>query len=102
MAFTSRADNLVPGDTNGDTDVFVHDRQTGTTTRVSVDSSGVQGNGVSYLTDISGNSISGDGRFVTFVSAATNLVPGDTNGFWDAFVHCVAIGKRLFLSSPNR
>ena len=56
-------------------DVFVHDRQTGTTERVSVDSSGNQGNEDSYEP-----SISADGRYVAFESIATNLVPGDTNG----------------------
>src|SRR5207249_1529467 len=86
--------NLVPGDTNGMSDVFVHDRQTGTTERVSVDSAGNQGDGPS-----SGGanrpSISADGRFVAFRSFASNLVPGDTNGTgdprrgpgFDVFVH---------------
>jgi WD40-like Beta Propeller Repeat len=72
----------VPGDTNGWRDVFVHDRQTQSTERVSVDSAGTQGNGGSW-----GPSISADGRFVAFSSAATNLVPGDTNGSSDVFVH---------------
>jgi len=48
VAFSSMASNLVTGDTNGDTDVFVHDRSTGDTTRVSVDSSATQGNDDSY------------------------------------------------------
>jgi Tol biopolymer transport system component len=82
VAFWSGASNLVPGDTNGFTDVFVHDRQTGATERVSVDSAGVQGNDGSCCP-----SISADGRFVAFESLATNLVPGDTNGFTDVFVH---------------
>ena len=82
VAFTSAAINLVPGDTNGVADVFVHDRLTGTTERVSVDSAGTQGNGNS-----SEPSISADGRFVAFSSDATNLVPGDTNGARDVFVH---------------
>ncbi len=82
VAFWSPATNLVPGDTNSKEDVFVHDRQSGTTTRVSVDSLGVQGNGASLFP-----SISGDGRFVAFQSRATNLVPGDTNGWSDVFVH---------------
>jgi Tol biopolymer transport system component len=72
----------VPGDTNDRLDVFVHDRATGETTRVSVDSSGAQGDGFSLYA-----SISADGRFVAFASNATNLVPGDTNGCYDAFVH---------------
>lgn len=82
IAFYSGASNLVPGDTNNTDDVFVHDSATGTTTRASVTSGGVQANGPSY-----GPSISGDGRYVTFPSVAPNLVPGDTNGRMDAFVH---------------
>ncbi len=82
VAFYSTATNLVPGDTNGTTDVFVHDRVTGITERVSVDSSGQEANGGS-----GGPSISSDGRYVAFGSAASNLVPGDTNGTSDVFVH---------------
>src|SRR5207247_1588614 len=82
LAFASDATSLVPGDTNGNTDVFVHDRQTGTTERVSVDSAGHEGNGYSQQP-----AISADGRFVAFTSDATNLVPGDTNGVTDVFVH---------------
>jgi uncharacterized repeat protein (TIGR02543 family) len=82
VSFYSYASNLVSGDTNGVNDIFVHDRNTGITTRVSVDSSGVQGNGISYDT-----SISGDGRFVAFYSTSTNLVSGDTNRVDDIFVH---------------
>jgi len=82
VAFYSYATNLVLGDTNGGWDVFVHDRQTGVTQRVSVDSNGNQGNGSS-----TGTAISPDGRFVAFGSNATNLVPGDTNGQVDVFVH---------------
>ena len=80
--FSSYADNLVAGDTNGRNDAFIHDQKTGNTTRVSVSSSGVEGNLDSY-----GNSISADGRYVTFSSEATNLVPFDTNGLKDIFVH---------------
>jgi Tol biopolymer transport system component len=82
VAFESFASNLVPGDTNGERDVFERDRQFGTTERVSVSSSGQQGSGDSYY-----SSISADGRFVAFHSEAADLVPGDTNGEWDAFVH---------------
>ncbi len=81
VAFTSRATNFVPGDTNGVGDVFVRDRQTHTTERVSIDSSGAQANGESYA-----YSISPDGRFVAFSSDATNLVPGDLGGFYDVFL----------------
>ena len=82
VAFHSVANNLVTGDTNGAFDVFVHDRDTDTTERVSVDSAGVEGNDVSI-----NSTISADGRFVAFRSIANNLVAGDTNGFWDIFVH---------------
>ena len=82
VAFQSFASNLVPGDTNGTYDIFVHDRQTGTTERVSVDSAGTQASGASVRA-----SISGDGRFVSFVSSASDLVSGDTNGTYDVFVH---------------
>ncbi|TMB04184.1 MAG: hypothetical protein E6J57_02110 [Deltaproteobacteria bacterium] len=81
VAFQSDATNLVAGDTNGATDLFVHDRQTGTTERVSVASGGRQGNGFS-----AGPVLSADGRFVAFHSTATNLVAGDTNGATDVFV----------------
>jgi len=82
VAFGSYASNLVSGDTNGYLDIFVHDRQTGITERVSVASDGSQGN---Y--DSGGSSISTDGRYVAFQSHASNLVSGDTNGSWDIFVH---------------
>jgi Tol biopolymer transport system component len=82
VAFRSNATNLVVGDTNGVVDVFVHDRQTEQTTRVSVDNNGTQGNSFS-----DGASISADGRYVAFSSPATNLVAGDTNGRQDIFVH---------------
>ena len=82
VAFYSDATNLVPGDTNEETDVFVHDWQTGETTRVSVASDGTQGNDFSVFP-----SISSDGHYVAFYSRATNLVPGDTNGLLDVFVH---------------
>jgi len=82
VAFWSYASNLVSGDTNGTTDIFMRDTQTNTTTRVSVSSSGMEGN--SYSDEFA--SISGDGRYVAFESYASNLVNGDTNGTWDIFV----------------
>ena len=81
VTFVSRASTLVAGDTNSRDDVFVHDRQTGTTERVSVASDGTQGNRNSRF-----SSISADGRFVKFDSAASNLVAGDTNFTYDIFV----------------
>jgi len=82
VAFASRASNLVAGDTNDATDIFVHDRQTGTTELVSVNSSGSHGNDSSFHP-----SISADGRYVAFWSNASNLVADDTNGTSDVFVH---------------
>jgi Tol biopolymer transport system component len=84
VAFAAGASNLVPDDTNGQLDVFVHDRLTGTTERVSVDSAGGQADGQSIGPGIRGGtafgpSVSADGRLVAFDSIATNLVGGDTN-----------------------
>jgi hypothetical protein len=81
VAFWSNASNLVAVDTNGQRDVFVHDRQTGVTEMVSVATGGAQANDNSDYP-----SISGDGRYVSFETAATNLVAGDVNGFKDVFV----------------
>lgn len=90
VAFDSVATNLVPGDTNQRMDVFVHVLQTGETTRVSVAAGGEQSDGVS-----SAPSLSGDGRLVAFESTATNLVPGDTNGKLDLFVHDRLTGETV-------
>ncbi|MDP8911926.1 MAG: hypothetical protein M3M94_07670, partial [Actinomycetota bacterium] len=81
VAFESSASNLVSGDTNGVSDVFVRDLSAGTTTRVSLSSGGAQGSGASDSA-----AISADGRFVAFRSFASNLVSGDTNGYSDIFV----------------
>lgn len=98
VAFTSSASNLVPGDTNGASDVFVHNLITGVTQRVSVSSTGAQANGAS-----SNASLSGDGNLVGFGSDASNLVTGDTNAAEDVFVHDVATGatQRVDLSSTG-
>jgi Tol biopolymer transport system component len=83
VAFETDAAGVVPGDMNGDdADIVVHDRRTRRTERVSVDSRGVQANGVSHAP-----SISADGRFVAFDSWGDNLVAGDTNESYDVFVH---------------
>jgi Tol biopolymer transport system component len=81
VAFYSDATNLIDNDTNGQTDVFVRLRHTGATELVSVSTDGTQGNGPSLYP-----SISSDGRFVAFESAASNLVPNDTNGVMDIFI----------------
>lgn len=74
VTFESAAITLVPTDTNNVSDIFVHDRQTGQTVRVSIASNGNQSNGASNKPSISAN-----GRFVAFDSIATNLVPDDYN-----------------------
>ena len=83
VVFHSYATNLVPNDTNGVYDIFVHDLKTGATTRASVTSSGGQANDESryHFT------IAPQGDKVAFISDATNLVPGDTNGVIDVFLH---------------
>src|SRR5262249_11923438 len=93
IAFDSKASNLVPGDTNGVSDVFVHDRVKGTTVRVSVSSTGKQGNRDSWV-----DGISADGRYVAFDSDASNLVPGDTNRASDIFVHDRLTGTTVRVS----
>lgn len=101
VAFWSNATNLVPGDTNGFRDVFVHDRQTGSTTRVSVATSGAQADGASGGASVNSSNtldISDDGRFVVFWSDATNLVPGDTNGVTDIFRHDRLTGETIRVS----
>ena len=85
MAFESDAGNLVPGDTNGKYDVFVRDLATGTTSRVSVSSSGAQAQGAVCCSP-GGARISASGRYVAFTTSAGNLVPGDPAGT-DLFVH---------------
>jgi Tol biopolymer transport system component len=82
VAFQSGASDLVAGDTNSFDDIFVRDRLAGTTQRVSVASGGAQSNGFSLAPSISAN-----GQCVAFWAYATNLVPGDTNGWGDSFVH---------------
>ncbi|MCO4746420.1 MAG: PD40 domain-containing protein [Proteobacteria bacterium] len=81
VAFVSSASNLGGTDTNSSDDVFVHDLETQTTTLVSVATTGNSGN--ASATD---PSISADGRYIVFMSDATDLVAGDDNGFKDAFL----------------
>jgi Tol biopolymer transport system component len=80
VVFGSYATNLVPGDTNGVEDVFVQDRWTGSTRRVSVSGSGIQGDSVSNSA-----AVSADGSRAAFVSYASNLVPNDGNQLVDVF-----------------
>lgn len=153
VVFHSSADNLVKNDTNGTSDIFVHDRETGATEIASVSSSGVQGTHMSGLPEISSDgryivfrsrslnldphpdlvpgyeyvfvhdrqtratelvsisstgeaanggtyyySISSDGNIVVFDSVADNLVPGDTNGCRDVFMHNRITGTTTLVS----
>jgi Tol biopolymer transport system component len=100
VVFDSWAPNLVSGDTNSKSDIFVHDRQGGTTVRASVDSSGSEGDGNSQYV----SSISGDGRFVAFQSDASNLVAGDKNRLIDLFVHDFQSGttERVSVSTSGK
>jgi Tol biopolymer transport system component len=93
VAFISSSSNYVPDDTNRTSDVFVHDRETGKTTRVSVDSGGNEANSHSEWP-----SISADGRFVAFLSNATNLIPNDTNEESDIFLHDRESGETIRVS----
>lgn len=94
IAFDSNASTLVVSDTNGAKDIFVHDRQMGETTLVSVSFDGEQGNGGSYCPDISG-----DGLFLAFSSGASNLVPSDTNSTGDVFL--IELGPNQAPSQPS-
>ena len=85
VAFSSLADNLTPNSVANEDEIFVRDTQNGTTTLVSVDSSGNPGDSDSYYP-----SMSADGRFVAFLSNADDLVLNDTNGAADAFVRDMA------------
>lgn len=98
VAYYSYANNLVENDTNDVYDIFVYDRETGLTERVSVASDGTQANGESLWP-----AISADGRYVSFGSRASNLVENDTNGVYDTFVHDRETGRteRVSISSEG-
>ncbi|HXT39066.1 MAG TPA: hypothetical protein VN887_03495 [Candidatus Angelobacter sp.] len=97
IAFESDASNLVSNDTNGVSDVFVRDLQSGTTTLVSVSSPGAGvGNGPS-----TSPLISADGRYVAFVSDASNLVANDTNDVNDVFIRDLQTGTTTLASVSN-
>jgi WD40 repeat protein len=94
VLFESAADNLVPGDTNAASDVFVRDLVNGITILVSASTNGVCGNGAS-----SDSAMTPDGRYVVFASAARDLAPGDTNGIADVFVRDLLSGTTLLVSA---
>ncbi|NTU71824.1 MAG: hypothetical protein HGB10_08410 [Coriobacteriia bacterium] len=91
VCFDSSASNLVDGDTNGGADIFVRDRVLGVTTRASVSAAGAQASGGFGV-------VSGNGRYVAFNSAATNVVPNDTNGAGDIFVRDLVSGTTEMVS----
>ena len=94
VAFNSSCKVLVTGDNNFSDDIFVHDRLTHKTTRVSVGSNGQQGNRDSF-----GQSISANGRWIAFNSLANNLVSGDVDGYYDTFVHDRLTGNTSIVST---
>lgn len=96
LIFESSASNLVPGDLNGKTDIFRKDLVTGTVTRISLSAAGVEADGESWRP-----LVSADGRDVVFHSAATNLVPGDTNGKIDLFRKDIVTGEIIRLSTDG-
>ncbi len=99
LAFTSSADNLIAGDDNAASDVFLADLANGTIQRVSVTNGGFQARGASY-----NPSISADGSLVSFTSAASNLVRGDHNRVPDVFTYdrLTGITRRVSVSSRGR
>jgi Tol biopolymer transport system component len=96
IAFSSFASNLVSGDTNNGSDIFVMDRDTGVIQRVSVSSSEAQTAGGSHDPAISSN-----GRYIAFYSGAGDLVASDTNDKFDVFVRDTVAGRHgSFPSAP--
>jgi len=93
VAFTSNASDLVAGDTNGLTDVFVRELQAGTTTLISLNTAGTSGNSDSYEP-----TISADGRYIAFSSSASDLVVGDNNGSGHIFVRDLQAGTTILVS----
>jgi len=96
VAFASDAADLVPGDTNGGVDVYVRDVVAGTTVRASVADDDQQIAGESR-----GGEVSNDGRYVTFWSDDSTVVPGDTNDTADVFVRDLQAGTTRLVSSST-
>jgi len=93
IAFQSQATNLVSGDTNEVTDIFLWDTVKGITTRLSVNSEGVEANDTSQRSSISRN-----GQYVAFYSIASNLVTNDENGFNDVYLHNIQTNETELIS----
>ncbi len=104
VVFASDDSGVVIGDTNGQEDVFVRDRQLGTTERVSVATDGTQLDVAAGLSVDGGQTISNDGRVVAFATSAGTLVPNDTNGSTDVFVHDRQLGttERVSVNSDGQ
>ena len=98
VLFESRASNIVENDTNGDSDLFIRDLVDGTTKRISVASDGTQAIYASVNSFGYQAAISADGRYVSFVSLAENLVLDDTNGKADVFLHDTVLGTTTRVS----
>ncbi|MDF1499604.1 MAG: PKD domain-containing protein [Anaerolineales bacterium] len=96
VVFSSAASNLVSGDTNGVEDVFLYDRTTGETERISLTASSGQSNGASYEPVVSEG-----GRYVAFVSMATNLYPGASHGVEEIYYFDRTNLKLRWLSGPS-
>ncbi len=96
VVFVSTASNLVPGDTNNVSDVFVRDIVTGVTTRVSTSTDGVQANALMWEARQSA-----DGKLISFSTNASNLVPGDVNLASDVFLHRRAADGTTFCSGDG-
>lgn len=96
VVFHSEASNLVPNDTNGVTDIFVYTIATGDVERISVSTSGAQGNGLSREPAVCEN-----GRFVVFTTEANNLVAGDTNNQRDVLVRDRWLNETYLISKND-
>jgi Tol biopolymer transport system component len=101
VAFRAQSSNMVPGDTNGLADIFVHDLVTRTTERVSLGNDGQEPNGYSSTWP---GCLSDDGRYVVFTSRSRNLVEGDTNNLPDVFVRdrLLHTTRRVSVASDGR
>ncbi len=97
VVFASDATNLVANDNNGARDIFLHDANNGTTSRVSLDTNNTESNGFSDTP-----SISRDGRFVVFESTATNLIASDANGaIQDVFIRDLLSGTTALVTQST-
>ncbi len=97
VVYQSTATDVVAGDTNGQRDIFRKDMLTGEVIRASTTSAGAQVNGGSSQVP----TISGDGRYIVFVSSATDVVSGDTNGVGDIFRKDILTGETILVSSSS-